>query len=821
MSALIASALPTFVDASGGQSVAVEVSIANTSSLIDAFEVKVFGLDPAWVELPPALSLFPGDLGAVIVNLHLPEGFPAGMRSITFHVRSENDHEAFALATIALSVAGAPKMAVRVDPVTITGGRRAQFGMVVANQGNGALSVAPSAVDAEEKATFEFTPRDPTHLLPGEQVAVQARVTARRPWVGAPKVRVLSFVGTAVDPAGAPTGKVESIGTFIQRPRIGRWLLSLLGLITAAGVFAIVLRSTVNNVVDEASVSDALVNEALAKGQPESPTVSLKPARVSGLVLSSTTGTGVAGVQAEVFGAGDGTTPVASGATAADGTYAFGRLGKGTYRIKFSGAGFGVLWYPDGRVFTEGKDVPVADGGTVALDPVTFAGLPATVSGKVIAEGSPTGAKISLVRTGVADPDVPAVAATTDVSADGSFVLADVPSPGDYELIADKPGADTERRAVVVAPGQQIEGIEVNLRPSGGVISGTVFAGGQPAGGVDVSATDGTTTIATVSLTKDAVGTYALRNLPSPGLYTVTVSKAGFQSQTRTVTLDVGVAPAPVDFSLVPAVGSIAGTVTGPDRAALGGVEVHLTGGEIDLTATTVSQGQGAGTYSFGQLPVPGTYTVTFTKTGFVDQVRLAPIDPATGPADVGNIDASLGPSGAQITGTVVDDSGAPVPRATVKLTDGATTRTLLSADEPPGGFTFGAVVPGSYTVTASSVGAADVVQIVTVRPGQPVDLVLPLGRRASLSGLVRNANGAPAAGVVVRLFAPAQFPRGTSTTFVLTDANGRYTFTEVAAPADFVVAAYLDTTTTEALDSEQVVSVPGNDVAVGDLVTG
>lgn len=820
MSTVIASASPTFIDASGGQAVAVEVSIANTSELIDAFSVRVFGLDPAWVELPPALSLFPGDLGAVTVHLHLPDGFPAGMRSLTFHVRSENDRDAFALATIALSIAGAPKLGLRVDPVTITAGKRAQFGMVVANQGNGALSIVPSAVDPEEQAMFEFTP-GACHLLPGEQAAVQAKVTARRPWVGAPKVRVLSFVGTTVDPAGAPTGQVESIGTLIQRPRIGRWLLSLLGLITAAAVFALVLRSTVNNVVDKASVSDALVNEALAKGQAESPRVPLKPARVSGQVLSASSGSGVGGVQAELFGSGDDTTPVASGATAADGTYAFGRLGKGTYRLKFSGAGFGVLWYPTGRVFTEGQDVAVGEGATVTLDPVTFAGTPATVSGVVVAAGSPTGAKVSLVRTGVADPTVPAVVATADVSADGSFALANVPSPGDYQLIAEKPGSDTETRAVVVAPGQKVEGIEVNLRPSGGVVSGTVYANGQPAGGVDVSATDGTTKIATVSLTKGAIGTYALRNLSTPGLYTITVAKPGFQPQTRTATLDVGVAPAPVDFSLVPDVGSISGTVTGPDRAALGGVSVHLTGGTVDVTATTVSQGPGTGTYTFGQLPVPGNYTVTFSKPEFVDQVRLAPIDPATGPADVGGVDASLGASDSQITGSVIDDGGTPVAQATLTLTDGSTTRTLLSADEPLGAFTFAHVVPGSYTLTASLVGAADVVQIVTVRPGKPVNKVLQLGRRASLSGLARTANGAPAPGVLIRLFAPAQFPRGTSIAQVVTDANGRYTFLEVTAPADYVVAGYLDANATEALDSEQVVSVPGNDVAVGDLVAG
>lgn len=818
MNTLIASAFPAFVEATGGQTVKIELSIANTSDLIDAYTVKVFGLDPLWVDCQPErLSLFPGDIGTVDLHLTLPTGFPAGMRSITFHACSENDHSQFALATISLNIAGVPKMTASVDPVTITSGRTAQFGLIVANKGNASLSIRPGAVDPEDQAEFEFVP-PMVHLLPGEQTAVQAQVKAPRPWVGTPKVRVLSFVATSIDAKKLSTGKVETIGTFIQRPRIGRWMLSLLGLITAAAVFAAVLSRTFNSVVKEASVSDALVNEALANGQVDSPLVPLDPGTVTGQVVSSTSGKGIAGVQAELFTAGDGTTAVASAATADDGTYSFGRLGKGTYRVKFSGAGFGELWYPAGRVFTEGGDVVVAEGATVPLEPVPFGGEPGTVSGKVISTESPIGAKVSLVRVGLADPSVPALVGSVDVSADGSFTLAKVPSPGEYSLIAEKPGSATETRAVVLAPGQQLEGIEINLRPSGGLITGTVFADGQPVGGVDISATDGTTTISTVSLTDVPLGSYALRNLATPGLYTVTVSKAGYQSQTRAVTLGEGITP-PADFSLVPNIGSISGTVTGPDGAALGGVSVHITGGEIDATTTTVSQGDGEGTYAFDQLPVPGTYTVTFSKPGFVDQVRMAPIDPAAGSADVTGVDAALGGSMAVVSGVVVDINDAPVSQATLTLTNGAATRTLLSADEPLGAFSFAQVVPGSYTLTASLVGASDVVQLVTVHPGDTTDLRLKLGRQASLSGHVRHVNGTFAAGAVVKLFLPAQFPNGTSIAQTTTDAGGGYTFVNVAAPADFVVAVFVDGTSVEPIDSEQVVSVPGTDVIVGDLV--
>ena len=137
-------------------------------------------------------------------------------------------------------------------------------------------------------------------------------------------------------------------------------------MITAAAVFAAVLSRTFSSVVKEASVSDDLVNEALEKGQVESPRVPLNPARVSGQVVSSTSGDGIAGVQAELFSAA--TAPCRSRPQRRPTTARSrsDRLGEGTYRVRFSGAGFGELWYPGGRVFTEGADVAVAEAASVA-----------------------------------------------------------------------------------------------------------------------------------------------------------------------------------------------------------------------------------------------------------------------------------------------------------------------------------------------------------------------------------------------------------------------------------------------------------------------
>ena len=88
------------------------------------------------------------------------------------------------------------------------------------------MQARPEGVDPEDVVEIDFEP--PTVVLPpGRREVVQADVRGGRPWFGQPKPRVLSFSLGADSP--------PAMATFVQRPRIGRWLISLLGLVTVAG----------------------------------------------------------------------------------------------------------------------------------------------------------------------------------------------------------------------------------------------------------------------------------------------------------------------------------------------------------------------------------------------------------------------------------------------------------------------------------------------------------------------------------------------------------------------------------------------------------
>jgi hypothetical protein len=808
-------ASPVQVELPVGEAAEIAVTVTNSSSLIDAYVVRTYGLDLDWVHIdPPRLSLFPGQSATATIGVRLPEQFPAGVRQLAIQVESENDSADFSLAAVDLHVGSNPQTTLRVDPVSVVGGNSAVFSLVIENNGNTTVAARPAGVDPEALTTITFDP-PLVELPPARRDTVQANVKGGRPWFGQPKVRVLTF--------DLGPGTVPALATFVQRPRIHRWLISLLGLVTVAAVFAAVLSRTFDDVVDEATVDNALLNEALSEGGIVGANVPVNPGSITGKVVALTSNTGVAGVQADLFLAGDGAVPIATAATGKDGAFAFGRLEAGKYRVRFSGAGFDVQWYPAKTTFADAVDITVTLSEPTPLAVVRLGGRPGSVRGEVVAD-DPTGAVATLVVTpGSTEPDVPAEVLRVDVSADGEFVFEQVPSPAEYQLIVEKPGLGSEQRRVLLSAGQDIEDIVVVLRGGAGVISGQIQSPEGALGGVTVVATDGELEVSTVSLTEGTPGFFAVRGLAAPGLYTVTFSRDGYTSETRTVELDPSGQSGPLAINLTRTRGSISGITRSPGGAPLGGITVTVVGGDVTVVTTTASIASPAGaigTYRVEDLPMPATYTVTFSGTGLLSQTRLEDLDSALGRGDLPSIDATMVSSTATIRGTV-STSGGPVALATVTLTGGTNVRTTLSAHDPLGGFEFTGIPPGTYTVNASRPGSSPAIALVNVVAAEVADVTLLLQVRASVTGLVQlvDAEGVvtPFANATVRLFVLQNFPGGPTAALetVTTDATGRYRFVNLDAPATFVVAVYASSTAADPLDSEPVQTQPSTEVPV------
>jgi hypothetical protein len=804
-------AWPEVVEVAPGTTGVFSVAITNTSQVIDAYHVQVFGLDPSWVQIEPArLSLFPGDTENVSVNLRLPEEYPASRRTLAVNVVSDDDPASFSLSQVELAVQTRTHTSVKVDPSMVQAGRRATFGMVVGNVGNSAVTASAYAVDPEELAQFTFEPPQVV-VAPGREQVVQVTAEGGRAWFGPPRPRTFTL---GVD---AET-RVESLATFVQRPRIGRWMLMLLGLLTAAAVFAMVLSRSFERVVDEARVSSAVVDAALSSGEAGGAMIPANPGSITGKLLSSTTNQGLAGAQAELYVATDTAMPVASAATDDSGSFVFSNLGEGTYLLRISGSGVNVVWYGNTATPTGSTPIEVVVGDSpadpVELAPIIVGGIPVPVSGAVAID-DPSGVTISLITTSqVVDGD--AVVASVQPGPDGSFVLDGVPSPGAYTMVVEKEGFATERRPILLEPGQPLNGVEVTLRPGNGIITGLVSGPDGPLGGATIVATDGSTEISTVSLTVGDTGTYTLRNLATPGQYTVTISLDGYASESRAISLSPDVISGTFSAQLLPATGSIQGQAL-LDGAPARGLTVTLSGGAVNRTTAVLSQGDTPGGYAFFGLPAPGTYTLTFAGDGTIPQVQVVDLDPASGNAVRTGVNVNLSRETTTIRGLVYDPPTVanPTPllaaRATVTLSNGTDDYTFLTADDPLGAFEFSNVPPGAYTLRASRVGTQEVVKLINVSassPAPPQELFL--GPQASISGLVTGFDPALRQ-VTVRLFTPELFPiRTASTPTTQTDATGRYVFTALEAPTSYVIAIYANATETFPLDSEVVSTQPG-----------
>lgn len=812
---------PPLVTTQPGRKVSFEVTVHNDSDVINAYRIAMLGVDPAWVTTDhDALSLFPDQMRSLTVTLAVPRNYPAGHRELAIQVTSLNDQSVFGLTQVGLEVEPVVAVSFELEPSSASGGKRTKYTVVVANTGNTRVDFEPTMIDDEEICRVEFEPES-TSLEPTEQRIFEAGVKGKRPWLGTPAVRTLRFGLDGIDPP-----PVERLATFIQRPRIGRWLLSLLGLMAAAAVFATVLSRAFSDVIDEAQVDPDIIESALAEeeqapgvaGSGSAADFAAAPA-ISGNVTVRGTDSGISGVTIELFGAGNALVPVSTAATDAEGAFTIGGLKSGNYKLRITAAGFGEIWYDRATSFEAGAEIEVAEDDVVLV--IELGGEPGSIKGLIVAE-DPSGAQVRLAVPGeLLDSTVDAEVELFEVTATGTFEFFDVPAPATYELTVSKPGFAIQRQVISLSGGESRDRVEIVLLAGAGQISGSVSADGAALGGVTVSATDGTNTFQTVSLTTaDGFGTFVLRELATPATYTVTFSRDGFQPASQTVSLVEGGTQPGVNIVLSRAAGAISGTaftipVGGSTPVVTGGITVTATNGADTFITSTVSQAtteSPIGSYAFFDIPAPDVYTVTFSGEGLVSQTRSVNVDGATA-----GVDATLAASTAVLRGSVSGALTAPgvVPAVTeltggvsISVTDGATTFLTDVADDPLGQYELVDVAPGTYTVTFDRQGSQPVTQIVSLVAGEVEVLDVVIGRQALISGTL-TFDGSPAPDAGVRLFRIADFPAGDPVATTTTDANGAFVFPALDAPQIYVVV-FAATPAGPAVDSVTVELDPG-----------
>ncbi len=898
---------PTRVELVEGTPFTVAITVTNTSPVIGGYHLRILGADPSWVTLEAEnLSLFPDTSQTVTATVLIPKGVNSGDRRIAVQVRELTPPQSIAVAEIDLLVPAREALRLALTPMTVIAGKTAKFGVIAENIGNTPLTAMPIGIDPEDKIHFEFIPAY-LDLAPGEHVIADMRATARRRWFGTPVVRPFGIATAPPEPAAPPgpvaPGEEEPVpeppeplaqGTMLQKPRLSRGALSLISLLLAVSVFAVVITIALSRLV---GVSAADRDLAIQVASAQTSGVGTGTSTIGGAVSLLTNGAPAVGVAVELFAAGDLTNAIISTATNDKGLWAVKSLGAGSYKVRFRGAGFAQVWYPNALDGSSAQAVQLQAGQSVTNLAVALGGLPATVSGQVIGD-DPAGAVLTVQvpvsnlqpvtkvnpptvnggtvtaapagpTTGVGDaaavttavpglrPQAPAtrpldanaanagaavqttapgptgaavppagtpggtaaepgaVLKTIPIAADGMFSISDLPSPAVYDLVVSKVGYATDTQRIDLAGGESRSGIQLHLRTGDGLISGTIVGPDGPLGGAIVTGLTGTTSVKTQSLTSGSVGAFTLRGLVTPATYTVTVTLAGYGTVTSTLNLSAGQKLTGVQLTLANASGSLAGMVTSlPGGAPAPGVTVAVTGGDTKVSTVTQSTGN-VGAWTVAGLPIPGTYTITFSRSDLQSQTVAVAVDSAgrvTGGATTSTgVNVSMTSAFAVVTGIVTQEStpGKPaqkVGEAIISLTSGSASYTVTSASVPDsnlGLYEVTRVEPGTYTLSAQRAGTTPTTVIITVVAGQVLTYNPVMIPPASLSGQVFDRSGGSTNGLQVNLYLSSAYPAQVYKT-TSTDVGGHYSFPQVDAPQAYVVE--VRSTLTGPLGSQTVV---------------
>lgn len=707
-----------------GQPSSLEIEVTNTSDVIDGITVTLDGFNPAWVELPvPWMPLFPGASAAFPVRLNVPTSCLAGEYPVIVRVVSTIDATRHSSNELWVTVEPAIAAEMELRPQVVTGGSRAAFSAVVVNTGNRWF---PVMVHVEDDARQLACVVEPAVLdVPaGEYRAATLYVKGPRPWFGQTATRSL-VVSAQVEGI-----ELREIGTFIQKPRIPRGLLTFAILAAIVALWATIFLLVVNRLNQSDQPAKAVPDAFMAPG-PQSVPLSVVGGHVDGTVKSAD-GKGIASITVEasrVVPTGP-PVPTASVATGEDGTYSFALL-SGTYVLRFSADGFAERWFSDPPTNTDPTPVRVEPKNPAAGRDVVLTGNPGRFEGSVVVpEGGDPLAVIVTVKAKDASPDdtgvpaslSPATASSTQVS----FTVGDLPTPGDYVVSIDGGDLDPVELQESLGGGETKVLNTVQLGAAPGGIRGKVSAvGGVPLGGVNVVVRSAGVEQQTVTPTSGDVGSFAITGLPTPSAYTITSSAAGYGSQTITIDLLAGRIE-DVNITLQGGTGTINGRVVDNSGAPLGGVAIRVTDGSIAADSATLTSASGSipeGGYTVGGLPAPGNYTVTFTLDGFQTETRRVVF---LGPGPQNGMDAILRPAGSTVSGTV-RASGTTLAEAAVELTDGITPRTTKSVGTPAGGYVFTNVPPGTYVLTVAHPKYGARAFLVRVVAGTPVILDVDL----------------------------------------------------------------------------------------------
>ena len=244
----------------GGQ-VTCEVRVRNTGQIVDAFTFDVLGDAGPWASVdPPLLSLFPGGEETATLTFRpprLPTTF-AGILPFGLRVNSREDPYGSVVEEGTLEVSRFTDLSAELLPRTSHGKRSARHELAIDNRSNYRVNATITAADPDDKLLFAIGPPGVV-VEPGHAAFSRILVRPRKGfWRGQPKTCPYQVV---VTPEEQPPFAAD--GTFVQEPKMPKYLIPLLIGLLALGILGTIawfgllkpsIKSQAKQVINDAGI---------------------------------------------------------------------------------------------------------------------------------------------------------------------------------------------------------------------------------------------------------------------------------------------------------------------------------------------------------------------------------------------------------------------------------------------------------------------------------------------------------------------------------------------------------------------------------------
>ena len=275
---------PERADAAPGDALTFDVTVRNTSDIVEHYGVELLGLpDGATVRAEPDVAkLRPSESGTMTVRVSLPvqPPAPAGTYVLGALVRSPYRHDVSRCVEVPVELASVEQITVQATPEVVTGGRAGRYTIEISNGGNAPVRLYLAATDPERRVAATFDPPG-VDLRPGTSARVLLTVQAPLPW-NREKQRQLTITATPDLPGAAPGTGTAS---FVQKPRFASKFAKVAGI--AAGILVLAAAIAVPTLLalragDEAPADAAATTPVLpTAGAPAAPSAAAQPPAAS------------------------------------------------------------------------------------------------------------------------------------------------------------------------------------------------------------------------------------------------------------------------------------------------------------------------------------------------------------------------------------------------------------------------------------------------------------------------------------------------------------------------------------------------------------